>query len=222
MLAAAALSLACTVLAAQDFPLRITVLHVDATDAGQQDVPIDCNMQTYSAYCNSSKSNATANVMAVEDSHGNRFSMTCGNLSQWLAAGCQVLPAGGTYNARVADNKVTVQYMTTKGRLRTVTYQLVPGSEAIAPPGEAVALAADPPAAAAVPSGMVRCSFTSTPAGAEILVDGRYAGSTPSALPLAPGDHAITVRMQGYSDWQRDLTVAQGSDLTIHSVLQKQ
>lgn len=67
----------------------------------------------------------------------------------------------------------------------------------------------------------VKCSFTSTPAGAEVTVDGRYVGSTPSVLGLTTGPHVVTISMAGFASWKRNLTVEPGSELTVNAVLQK-
>jgi hypothetical protein len=67
----------------------------------------------------------------------------------------------------------------------------------------------------------VKCSFTSTPAGAEVTVDGRFAGSTPSVLVLAAGTHVVVVSMQGFAQWKRDLSVSSGSELSVSAVLKK-
>jgi hypothetical protein len=67
----------------------------------------------------------------------------------------------------------------------------------------------------------VECSFSSTPAGAEVTVDGRYVGSTPSVLGVTTGSHVVVVRMNGFAEWKRELTVEPGSELTINAVLQK-
>src|SRR5437667_531294 len=54
-------------------------------------------------------------------------------------------------------------------------------------------------------------SVTSTPAGADIEVDGGYIGSTPSAVPVTLGNHTITVKKQGYSNWERNIRVTGGT-----------
>lgn len=68
---------------------------------------------------------------------------------------------------------------------------------------------------------MVRASvtITSTPALADIEIDGKYAGSTKSSIKLATGTHAITVKKDGYEPWSRTVEVAEGSDLTINADL---
>lgn len=67
----------------------------------------------------------------------------------------------------------------------------------------------------------VKCSFSSTPAGAEVTVDGRYVGSTPSVLGLTTGTHVVVVSMAGFTQWKRELTVEAGSELTVNAVLEK-
>ena len=67
----------------------------------------------------------------------------------------------------------------------------------------------------------VKCSFSSTPAGAEVTVDGRYVGSTPSVLGLTTGTHVVVVSMAGFRQWKRELAVEAGSELTVNAVLEK-
>jgi hypothetical protein len=51
---------------------------------------------------------------------------------------------------------------------------------------------------------------TSSPVGADILVDGKFVGSTPSTLQLAPGDHTINVHKNGFAAWNRSVHVVPG------------
>lgn len=61
----------------------------------------------------------------------------------------------------------------------------------------------------------------STPDGADILVDGKYVGSTPSTVRLPPGDHAISVEKSGFKSWQRTMTASSGSIVTVDATLEK-
>jgi hypothetical protein len=61
----------------------------------------------------------------------------------------------------------------------------------------------------------VKCNFSSTPPGAEVTVDGKYVGSTPSEIPLSTGTHVIVFSMPGFAQWKRELTVLPGSELTV-------
>ena len=55
--------------------------------------------------------------------------------------------------------------------------------------------------------------------GAEIYVDGKFVGQTPSTLQLASGTHHIEVKSEGKRAWERDLEVLKDSQLTLHPVL---
>lgn len=52
---------------------------------------------------------------------------------------------------------------------------------------------------------------SSTPAGADIDIDGAFVGNTPSTVSVAPGMHEIVVKKQGFADWSRKLAVTGGS-----------
>src|SRR5712692_5204564 len=84
---------------------------------------------------------------------------------------------------------------------------------------QAVKPAADPtvaqPSAAPVTSANADSALSSVdvksvPDGADITVDDKYMGSTPSTLKLAPGDHKIRLEKPGFKTWERTLTVAAG------------
>jgi hypothetical protein len=62
---------------------------------------------------------------------------------------------------------------------------------------------------------VIKCS----PDGAEITVDGKYVGSPPSTLRLAPGDHVIVIEKSGYKTWQRTMSVNPGGIVTIDATL---
>jgi len=50
-------------------------------------------------------------------------------------------------------------------------------------------------------------SVKSTPPGADILVDGKFVGNTPSTLRLPAGEHKIRIEKSGYRAWEKALTV---------------
>lgn len=64
--------------------------------------------------------------------------------------------------------------------------------------------------------------INSEPAGAEILVDGKFVGQTPSTIPLEAGPHNVVIKLPGRKDWQRELNVTKDSQLTLHSQLELQ
>lgn len=65
-----------------------------------------------------------------------------------------------------------------------------------------------------------RVTIASTPVGADIEVDGKFMGSTPSVLHLEQGDHNIAIKKAGYKDWQRTMTVTAG-EINVSPELQK-
>jgi hypothetical protein len=59
----------------------------------------------------------------------------------------------------------------------------------------------------------------SDPLGAEIWVDGKFVGQTPSTIPLPVGSHRVEVKAAGVQIWSRDLDVLKDSQITLHPVL---
>jgi len=100
------------------------------------------------------------------------------------------------------------------------------GSKSSAPAqsGTPAAPAAAQPAGVttpAAPSQLQAVPIKSVPDGADITVDGKYVGSTPSTLKLSPGDHAIKIEKPGFKAWERTLTVASGSEITVSATLEQ-
>jgi PEGA domain-containing protein len=62
----------------------------------------------------------------------------------------------------------------------------------------------------------------SAPEGAEITVDEKFMGSTPSSLRLAVGDHKIRLGKSGFKTWERTMTVGAGAAATVDATLEKQ
>jgi len=59
--------------------------------------------------------------------------------------------------------------------------------------------------------GQATVSVSSVPARADVEVDGKFVGNTPSSVVLPRGDHTIKVSKKGYRTWERTLTVSTGS-----------
>jgi hypothetical protein len=59
----------------------------------------------------------------------------------------------------------------------------------------------------------------SDPPGADIYVDGKFVGQTPSNVQLPSGLHHIEMKAQGRQAWERDMEVLKDSQLTLHGVL---
>jgi hypothetical protein len=65
-------------------------------------------------------------------------------------------------------------------------------------------------------------SIKSNPDGADITVDGKYVGSTPSIIRLATGDHEIEIRKPGFKAWERKMAVTTGGKVTVDATLEKE
>lgn len=63
---------------------------------------------------------------------------------------------------------------------------------------------------AAVVSTTGQLDIASTPAGADIEIDGKFVGNTPSSISVAPGDHEISVKKSGFAVWTRKMAVSLG------------
>ena len=83
--------------------------------------------------------------------------------------------------------------------------------------GKKPAGAAGAPAEGA--TGLVK--VTAQPEGADIWVDGAFVGNAPAQLKLAPGKHRIQVIKEGYKNWEKEITVMAGSELTINTSLKQ-
>jgi len=53
-------------------------------------------------------------------------------------------------------------------------------------------------------------NIASTPSGADIEIDGKFVGSTPSSINVASGDHEIAVKKSGFAAWDRRVSVSSG------------
>jgi len=75
--------------------------------------------------------------------------------------------------------------------------------ESLQPQATAVAASvADPPTSV---------SISSTPPSADVEVDGKFVGNTPSSVGLSAGEHAVRITKKGFKPWERKLTVSGGS-----------
>jgi PEGA domain-containing protein len=67
-----------------------------------------------------------------------------------------------------------------------------------------------PKALAEVSASSALLDISSTPAGADIEIDGKFVGSTPSSISVAPGDHDVVVKKAGFSAWQKKVSLSAG------------
>lgn len=63
------------------------------------------------------------------------------------------------------------------------------------------------------------CLVTSEPESAEVSVDGAFVGNTPAKLTLTPGKHTIRVWLEGYGDWEREISVLPNSEVVLKATL---
>ncbi len=61
----------------------------------------------------------------------------------------------------------------------------------------------------------------SMPDGADITVDGKFVGSTPSTVRLPPGDHKVSIQKSGFKPWERTVSVSPGANVTINPTLEQ-
>lgn len=62
--------------------------------------------------------------------------------------------------------------------------------------------------------------ITSEPQGAEILVNGEFAGSTPTTRTVAPGQYMVEISKQGSRSWLRSVNIKVGDSVALHAELQ--
>jgi hypothetical protein len=68
----------------------------------------------------------------------------------------------------------------------------------------------DNSASAVTSAPTTQLDVASTPAGADIEIDGKFVGNTPSSISVAPGDHEISVKKTGFGVWTRKMAVSAG------------
>jgi hypothetical protein len=72
-----------------------------------------------------------------------------------------------------------------------------------------VPLSAASPSAS--PASAPELNISSTPDGADIEIDGVFAGSTPSKVATTLGDHIVTVKKSGFEKWERKMHITGGA-----------
>lgn len=225
----------------QNNAMRIKVLGSEtrSVSLGGNDVPKNCDQVNFDAYCNNSKTATVTNTLLVQEGNEPPFHIACTIDSKFSR--CRPLPKGETFDARREKHGLEVYYIDDKGKARKQLYTLVdkdgkagppatvaavatqPALHAAAPPQNSPAPAPVPPTGSVqgVPTEKVRCNFSSTPSGADITVDGKYVGNTPSEISVSTGTHVVVLSVPGFAEWKRELTVLSGSELTVSAVLQK-
>ncbi len=232
----------CAGAAVKNAVIRITILdsQTRSVTLDSSGVPKNCDGVNYDAYCNSSKTAEITNLLLVQEGARPPFWVGCNIETKWSR--CEPLPKGESFNARREKRGLSVYFLDDNGKLRKQLYTyLAPDKDSkgksetvsaqVQTSPQAAPIAALPtqdpanPAPPAEPHVMageaVKCSFASTPAGAEISVDGKFVGSTPSVLSLSVGAHMIEASLPGFASWKRQLTVSPGAEITVNAILEK-
>lgn len=70
-------------------------------------------------------------------------------------------------------------------------------------------------------AGLSSVIVTSTPDGAEITVDDKFLGTTPSTVQLPPGEHRIVISKAGFKSWERTMTINPNGKVNLEVILGK-
>ncbi len=81
---------------------------------------------------------------------------------------------------------------------------------ALDPPAKPAAPAPKATTNAATPPPPPQFEVWSSPAGADIFLDGQYVGQTPSSIDVSQGEHTVVLRKKNFAIWQRKLTANTG------------
>ena len=68
---------------------------------------------------------------------------------------------------------------------------------------------------------LVPVKISSEPGGAEVYLDGSFVSSTPAILRLHAGTYKVAVKMSGYIDWEREVKILPGAEVTLDARLSK-
>ena len=70
-------------------------------------------------------------------------------------------------------------------------------------------------------TGLSSVMVKSTPDGAEITVDDKFLGTTPSTVQLTPGEHKIVILKAGFRSWERTMTISPNGSVNLDISLEK-
>jgi TPR repeat protein len=77
---------------------------------------------------------------------------------------------------------------------------------------------------ASTPAGVSRTGVVNISAADdsyEIFVDGAFVGNTPAKVKLTEGAHVVEVKKAGFKDYRKQIKITEGSELTLHAILEK-
>ncbi len=64
----------------------------------------------------------------------------------------------------------------------------------------------------ALSASKTKLTMLSDPDGADIEIDGKCVGSTPSVLEWPVGEHSVCIKKPSYKEWTRKMTLAAGEE----------
>lgn len=68
---------------------------------------------------------------------------------------------------------------------------------------------------------LVPVRITSDPGGADVFLDGSFVSSTPAVLRLQAGTYKVAVKLSGYTDWEREVKILPGAEVSLAAKLSK-
>jgi hypothetical protein len=68
---------------------------------------------------------------------------------------------------------------------------------------------------------LVPVKTSSDPNGADVFLDGSFVSSTPAVLRLQAGTYKVAIKMSGYADWEREIKVLPGAEVSLNAKLSK-
>jgi hypothetical protein len=92
---------------------------------------------------------------------------------------------------------------------------------AVATQPRVVVAQSPPPAVSSPVPATAKLSVSSVPDGADIELDGSFAGNTPSDIDVAAGEHTVSVKKSGFQPWERKLKVTSGSNVRLKAEMEK-
>jgi len=101
-----------------------------------------------------------------------------------------------------------------------LTQNLAPAPSAPQPASDSAI--APQPSSDSAQEGVASVSIKSTPDGADILLDGKFVGNTPSTVRMKTGDHTVRIELKGFSAWEKSLTISADAQITLNANLSQE
>jgi len=118
------------------------------------------------------------------------------------------------FDARSGDSIISKSTLSLGGAVEDACKGIMQHWEAHKPANSDPSQQLPPPASGSLtPAGstLTAVNLSSTPSGADVEVDGKFVGNTPSSVSLSTGEHAVKITKKGFRPWERKLTVSGGS-----------